>query len=256
MHVAGVGFLEAVEMLVGNRPEREGWQKHQRQAASKPGNEGVDGERDFASAARIVAGLRPVLDSPGERFLAQVRLIDTQAIRDVLERTDAIGWHPAVYFNEPGHELHGERVGCIVAIMTDPVTALPTGAISRTYLDANGCKIGKAKTLGRPQGIVRLSRDEDVHEGLFLAEGLETGLAGMAIGLRPMWCTGSTAIMKRFPVLRIEALTIIADHDPNDAGEAAARELAMRWREAGREVHIRRWSALGDLNDAIIKRVA
>jgi hypothetical protein len=258
MHVAGAGFLEAVELLVGERPKRDGLQKRQHQAAGEPENREADGGRGLAVAARIVAGLRPVLGSPGERYLAEIRRIDTLVTRDVLERTDAIGWHPAVYFHEPGHELHGQHLGCIVGIMTDAATAKPTGAISRTYLTADLRKIGKAKTLGRPKGIIRLSRDEDVHEGIHLAEGIETALTVMAnVGYRPTWATGDTGAMASLPLLpAIESLTIFADHDRNSAGEHAARELATRWREAGREVHIRRWSTLGDLNDAIRKRVA
>jgi hypothetical protein len=185
-----------------------------------------------------------------------VRHIDTYRIADVLERTDAIGWHPAVYFNHEGHELHGRKLGCIVGIMTDPITARPTGAISRTYIGPNGMKLGKAKTLGRPQGIVRLSPDEDVTGGLFLCEGLETGLTGLAAGYRPMWSTGSTGLMAKFPVLSgVETLTVIADHDAKGGGEAAAQEVAGRWRAAGREARILRPTQLGDLN-TILRRTA
>ena len=74
-------------------------------------------------AKQIAFELRPVLGTPGETYLRDVRKIVTSAIEDVLERTDAIGWHPAVYFNEPGHALHGRKLGCIVAVMTDPITA-------------------------------------------------------------------------------------------------------------------------------------
>ena len=136
--------------------------------------------------------------------------------------------------------------------MTDPVTAEPTGGISRTYLDPEGRKLGKAKTLGSPAGIIRLSEDADVLEGLHIAEGLETALAGMSIGLRPMWAAGSTALMAKFPVLSgVEALTVIVDHDANAAGERAARELEARWLDAGREVRLLRSDDYGDLNDII-----
>ena len=143
--------------------------------------------------------LRPILGTPGETYLRDVRKIDTGAIEDVLERTDAIGWHPSVLFQEPGHALHGEKLGAIIGVMTDPVTAEPTGAISRTYIH-EGRKVGKAKTLGSPAGIIRLSEDADVLERLHIAEGLETALGAMSKGLRPMWATGSTAIMAKLPV--------------------------------------------------------
>ena len=91
-------------------------------------------------------------------------------------------------------------------------------------------------------------------EGLHFAEGLETALAGMSIGLRPMWAAGSTALMAKFPVLSgVEALTIIADHDANGAGERAAGEVASRWREAGRETHVYLREVLGDFNDVLLE---
>jgi hypothetical protein len=207
--------------------------------------------RALILARQIAFELRPVLGSPGETYLRDARKIGTSAIEDVLERTEAIGWHPAVYFNEPGHALHGRKLGCIVGVMTDPITAMPTGGISRTYIH-EGQKVTKAKSLG-PAGIVRLSLDEDVLERLHIAEGLETALGAMSKGLRPMWATGSTAIMAKFPVLSgIKALTIIADHDANGAGERAAAEVASRWREAGKEARVWRPKSIGDLNDILI----
>jgi putative DNA primase/helicase len=213
-----------------------------------------DDDRDARAlmfAKQIAFELRPVLGSPGETYLRDARKIVTSAIEDVLERTDGVGWHPAVYFNEPGHALHGRKLGAIISVMTDMITAEPTGAISRTYIH-EGRKLGKAKTLGSPAGIIRLSEDADVLEGLHIAEGLETALAGMSIGLRPMWAAGSTALMAKFPVLSgVEALTVIVDHDANAAGERAARELEARWLDAGREVRLLRSDDYGDLNDII-----
>jgi hypothetical protein len=202
-------------------------------------------------AKQLAFEMRPILGSPGETYLRDARKIVTSAIEDVLERTEAIGWHPAVYFNEPGHALHGRKLGCIVGVMTDPITAMPTGAISRTYIH-EGRKLGKAKTLGSPAGIIRVSEDADL-ERLHIAEGLETALGAMSKGLKPMWATGSTAIMAKFPVLSgITALTIIADHDANGAGERAAAEVASRWREAGKEARVWRPKSIGDLNDILI----
>ena len=183
-------------------------------------------------------------------YLRVERKIDTEVIADVLERVDAIGWHPAVPFREKGHPLDGKRLGCIIAVMTDVITAAPTGAISRTYI-REGRKVCPAKTLGSPAGIVRLSLDEDVLEGLHIAEGLETALDVMAEGFRPCWSTGSTALMAKFPVLAgIECLTVVADHDLNGAGLRAASEAADRWQTAGRETHVFQRETPGDFNDA------
>ena len=154
---------------------------------------------DLIFAKTLVLGMGAVLGAPEPvGYLRVERKIDTEVIADVLERVDAIGWHPAVPFREKGHPLDGKRLGCIIAVMTDVITAAPTGAISRTYI-REGRKVCPAKTLGSPAGIVRLSLDEDVLEGLHIAEGLETALDVMAEGFRPCWSTGSTALMAKFP---------------------------------------------------------
>ena len=49
---------------------------------------------------------------------------------------------------------------------------------------------------------------------------------------------------------KIEALTIIADHDLNGAGLRAASEAADRWQTAGRETHVFQRETPGDFNDA------
>lgn len=64
--------------------------------------------------ATIVRELVPVRGSPGEQYLREVRRIDCDLIADVLERTDAIGWHPSVLFREDDHPLNGRYLGCIV----------------------------------------------------------------------------------------------------------------------------------------------
>jgi hypothetical protein len=246
----GCDFREAIECLTGERASEP--------APSRPAPAATDAPRDddhdrrvLIFAKSIALGIRPVRCTPGERYLHDVRKIDTETIADVLERADTIGWHPAVYFNEPDHALHGQKLGCIISVMTDMVTAEPTGGISRTYIH-EGQKVTKAKGLG-PAGIVRLSLDEDVLERLHIAEGLETALGAMSKGLRPMWATGSTAIMAKFSLLSgIKALTIIADHDANGAGERAAAEVASQWREAGKEARVWRPKSIGDLNDILI----
>ena len=246
----GCGFLEALEYLTGERAP----------APSRPAPAATDAPRDDDRDARdlifaksIMLGMRSIIGTPGETYLRDVRKIETRAIDDVSERIDAIGWHPAVYFNEPGHALHGRKLGAIIAVMTDQVTAEPTGAISRTYIH-EGRKLGKAKTLGSPAGIIRLSEDADVLEGLHLAEGLESALSAMSKGFRPMWATGSTALMRSFPLLGgIEAISVVADNDANGAGERAAAEVASRWREAGRETHVYLREVLGDFNDVLLE---
>jgi CHC2 zinc finger len=139
-HMRGIDFREAVAFLTGDeaRPAPQA-----PRPAVRPGAEKGD-----AFVERLIAGivreLVPPRGTPGEQYLAEARKIDTDAITDVIERTDAIGWHPSVLFREQGHALDGRRLGAIVGIMTDPVTAKPTGAISRTYLAPDLTKVGKA----------------------------------------------------------------------------------------------------------------
>jgi putative DNA primase/helicase len=239
--------------------DRDSWKRERPEALKRPAPTPVDvGDKRKAEFERqiireIARELEPVAVSPeAKRYLEDVRLIDTTAVAGVLNVADAIGWHPAVYFNEPGHVLHGRKLGAIIGIMTDPISAEPTGGISRTYLHEGG-KVGKAKGLG-PAGIVRLTADEEVLGGLHLTEGLETGLDMMARNFRPIWSCGSTSIMAKMPVVSgIECLTILADHDENGAGERAALELERRWREAGREVLVVAPAAPGDFNDITMR---
>jgi hypothetical protein len=53
----------------------------------------------------IVHELVPLCGTPAQRYLREARGIDVTAIGDVLERRDAVGWHPAVLFKEPGHAV-------------------------------------------------------------------------------------------------------------------------------------------------------
>jgi hypothetical protein len=47
--------------------------------------------------------------------------------------------------------LRGRYLGCIVGVMTDPVSAKPTGAITRTYIDANPMQKFKAWPIWQPR---------------------------------------------------------------------------------------------------------
>jgi Toprim domain/CHC2 zinc finger len=258
MHVLSLDFRQAVAWLTG-----EGKRSARiRVAPSPPPPTAPELEfQERRTRALVKACIReivPVRGSPGERFLHVERKIDTEAISDVLERTNALGWHPSVYFNEPEypkrgdppHPLHGQRLGAIIGIMSDSVTGKPTDAISRTYIH-DGKKVIRAKTLGSPVGIIRLPEDADVLHGLHIAEGIETALDAMARDWRQIWSTGSKSLMAKFPILSgVEALTIFADNDENGGGLHAAAEAAQRWLAAGREVHVFQRATSGDLNDA------
>nr|WP_276592638.1 MULTISPECIES: toprim domain-containing protein [unclassified Methylobacterium] len=155
----------------------------------------------------------------------------------------AIRFHPA-------GPWEGQRVPMMLCayrdIRTDDVVGL-----HRTRLDPGAAyKVGR-KMLGRAGGAaIKLTPDAEVTMGLALAEGIESALAGMALGLVPMWATGSVGGIAAFPILSgIASLTICAE--TGAASENAVEEVGIRWSEAGHEVRICRPRHGCDLNDAI-----
>jgi hypothetical protein len=169
------------------------------------------------AALRLWRESVPLLDTLGHHYFSEHRKLNIAA-RDF---DHAVRWH--------------EGISAIVALMTDAVTGQPTG-VHRTFVATDGTKLSR-KMLGR-QGVIRLSSDEEVSEGLGLTEGLEDGLAVLLSGWRPVWVTGSAGALAWFPILiGIEALTIFADAD--EIGMKAARSCAARWTEAGAKVAIR-----------------
>jgi hypothetical protein len=125
-------------------------------------------------------------------------------------------------------------VGAVVALMTDPQTGEAIG-IHRTFLDASGKKLDR-RMLGR-QGVIRISPDEQIANGLGVAEGIEDALAVLLAGWSPMWAATSAGAIARLPVLAgVESITVFADAD--EAGVAAAEACCERWRAVGREALI------------------
>lgn len=143
-----------------------------------------------------------------------------------------------------------ERLPALLALMTDPLTAEPCG-VHRTFLapDGRGKAPDQAKMMAGHAGIIRLTPDAEVTQGLGLAEGIETSVSVMQrFGWRPVWAAASSGAIGRFPVLPgIEALAIFAD--PDGPGLAAAEACARRWADAGREACIVRPPGRADFND-------
>jgi putative DNA primase/helicase len=223
MHLSGRRFFDAVRTLIGKgqagrrEPTPEEIVARAAREAERKRVEAEERQRTESSVAKILGRLQPVASTPGEVYLRDVRKIDVDhwAIRQTLENVETLGWCEGVYFREEGRELHGQWLGAIVGILTDPISGARTGGISRTYLHG-GHKVCRAKSLGGVgrAGIVRLSSNAEVLGGLNLCEGLESALAAMAMGFSPMWAVGSTSQLARFPVLDgIGFLTVIADND-------------------------------------------
>ena len=94
----------------------------------------------------------------------------------------------------------------------------------------------------------KLWPDEYVTHGLAIAEGIETALS-LAHGFEPVWAAIDANHLAKFPVIRsVEALLIARDNDP--AGIKAAKQCAVRWVAAGREVRITNQDK-NDINDMV-----
>jgi putative DNA primase/helicase len=151
---------------------------------------------------------------------------------------EVIRWHPGI--------------NALVALFRSVESNLPQ-AVSRTFLDGAGKKIGR-KFLGLVAGAaIMLDGSEEVTHGLHVGEGIETCLAARVLGLRPTWALGSASAIAAFPILSaVECITLLREHD--DASMRATEQCAARWHTAGRNVVINESTMGSDLNDAIRRR--
>lgn len=172
-----------------------------------------DQERRIAYALRLWGEAKPINpDCLAWTYYARHRGLDLAILGDL---SHALRWHSGIR--------------AVVALMTDPVTASPTG-IHRTFLYPDGSKKDR-RMLGRA-GVVRLSDDAEVSLGLGLAEGVEDGLAVLISGWAPVWAATSAGAISHFPILDgIDCLTVFADAD--EAGQTAAAQCLDRWHMAG-----------------------
>ena len=136
---------------------------------------------------------------------------------------DVIRWSPSVFvggMNQPG----------LVVKRTSATSPSVFCGVHRIALNKQDGKRAK-QYLGSVEGhvaVVRLSPDSDVETGLHICEGVETGLAALALGARPVWSCLDAGGIRRLPVLSgIESLTIFADADP--VGIAAAEACRSNW---------------------------
>jgi hypothetical protein len=126
-------------------------------------------------------------------------------------------------------------------------------AIHRTFLARDGA--GKAPVdpqkmmLGPCRGgAVRLADPGDV---LMVGEGIETCLAAMVANGHPAWAALSTSGLRGLDLPKeVHDVIVLADGD--EAGEAAARDCALRLKRQGRRVRIARPPSGMDFNDMLL----
>ncbi|HEV7253077.1 MAG TPA: toprim domain-containing protein [Mesorhizobium sp.] len=225
--------------LEGRGQQGKGWLPNEARSRHAVAPANTTSNNEFAS--RLWREAAPVGGTLVELYL-RARGIDMP--EEVLSG-EALRFHPACPFRLDGGEL--VRLPAMLAAMVEIATDQFSG-VHRTALAPDGSAKADVPGLGTPKKMlgssrsacVKLSSDEDVSTGLHVAEGIETALACMAMGFRPMWAMLSAGAISTLPTLPgIEALTIFADHDENVTGLAAARACARRWAAAGAEVAIR-----------------
>jgi putative DNA primase/helicase len=158
---------------------------------------------------------------------------------------------PMLRFHSGLKHRSGGRWPAMVALVTRGSDGAPL-AIHRTFLarDAGGkAPVDPQKMMLGPcrGGAVRLGDPTDL---LMVGEGIETCLSAMQASGHPAWAALSAPGMRSLDLPKdVHNVIVLADGD--DAGEAAARDSAWRWRREGRRVRIARPPQGMDFNDML-----
>ena len=140
----------------------------------------------------------------------------------------------------------------MVALVAHGVDGVPL-ALHRTFFSRDG--LSKAPV--EPQkmmlgpcrgGAVRLA---DPGNMLMVGEGIETCLTAMMASGHPVWAALSTSGLRALD-LPENVLDVVVLADGDDAGEAAARDCAFRWKREGRRVRIAHPPQGMDFNDMLV----
>jgi hypothetical protein len=157
----------------------------------------------------------------------------------------------ALHFTAALRHTLGGFWPAMVALVTNGADGTPI-AIHRTFLARDGA--GKAPVdpqkmmLGPCRGgAVHLASPSDL---LMVGEGIETCLAAMQASGHPAWAALSTSGLRSLDLPKdVSDVIVLADGD--EAGEAAARDCALRWKRQGRRVRIARPPQGMDFNDML-----
>ena len=168
------------------------------------------------------------------------RYFESRDLLSVANMISDVRFHPRCPRGS-GSDYHEQPT--VVIAMRSIVTNAVVG-IQRIFLTRDAKKDG-AMMLGSAGGAAM--KLQHLQDGtLHVCEGLETGLAIIAMDHGPVWALGSTSNMQSFPVIAsVDDLTIWSDrdYDPDakkivSPGVLAAEQCCTRWREAGRTSRI------------------
>ena len=158
---------------------------------------------------------------------------------------------PTLRFHQGLKHRSGSYWPCMVALVSNGETDRPL-SIHRTFLSADGrakAPVEQQKMMLGPcrGGAVRLGCPDGL---LMVGEGIETCLAAMQVTGHPAWAALSTSGLKALDLPEtVREVIVLADGD--EAGEAAACQAALHWRQRGRAVRIARPPEGQDFNDLL-----
>jgi hypothetical protein len=159
---------------------------------------------------------------------------------------------PVLRYHAGLRHRSGEVWPAMVALVTRGVDGVPV-AIHRTFIARDGARkapIDPSRMMLGPcaGGAVRLASAGDV---LMVGEGIETCLAAMQATGHRAWAALSTWGLRSLDLPKdVRDVIVLADGD--EAGEAAARDCALRWKREGRRVRIARGPQGLDFNDMLL----
>jgi putative DNA primase/helicase len=194
-----------------------------------------------AAALKIWRSAAPAANTLVETYL-QSRGID-------IAPPDCLRFHPAL--QHPTGGLWPTMIALVRGGDDLPV------AIHRTFLARDGrdkAPVAQQKMMLGPcrGGAVRLGVPDGV---LMIGEGLETCLAAMQGYGKPAWAALSTSGLRTLELPEdVRDVILLADGDT--AGEAAAHDAALRWKEQRRRVRIARPPRGMDFNDLLVAGAA
>jgi hypothetical protein len=159
---------------------------------------------------------------------------------------------PSLRFHSGLRHPSGGVWPAMVALVTNGVNGTPV-AIHRTFLARDGsgkAPVDPSKMMLGPcrGGTVRFA---DPGELLMVGEGIETCLAAMQATGHPTWAALSTSGLLSLGLPK-SVIDVIVLADADEAGEAAARNCALRWKREGRRVRIARPPGGLDFNDVLL----
>ena len=161
---------------------------------------------------------------------------------------------PSIRFHAGLKHPSGGVWPAMVALVTHGADGRPIG-IHRTFLArdrSTKASVDPVKMMLGPcrGGAVRLADPGDV---LMIGEGIETCLAAMQATGHAAWAALSTSGLRGLD-LPPELRDVIVLADGDEAGEAAARGCALRWKRGCRRVRIARPPQGADFNDLLLRR--